>query len=369
MWSIRLGAIGLLVSNTIGAGIFALPYIAQQSGWGMYLIYLVLLAATVAYVHGLYGETLDRVQGEKRLTGLVKLYLSRRYFAVASVSIFGGLILTLVAYIILGANFITLLIPSMSVPVAMCVMWVIGSIPLFLKPKRMVALEFIGAVAIAGLILFVFFSAHHPLAAFSGAAFASHSILFPVGSIMFSLAGWTSIATMRDYERRVGFVAQPRFSSIVWATAVVVVLYALYAFGILGSGGSVTREALSGFSGLSSAVIGALSLLGLIAIWTSYVPVVNEARDTLTHDFAWTPFHAMAISFLLPMACIAIGLNSFITVVGLVGGVFVSAQYILIVLVIKNSLRLKPFTELIMNAVIGGAIVVAVYGIYQFIVG
>lgn len=369
MWFVRLGAIGLLVSNTIGAGIFALPYIAQRAGWAMFVLCLVFLAAGVATIHGLYGQALDRVQGEKRLTGLVKLYLPRKYFNVAALSILGGLLLTLVAYIILGANFITLLFPSITPQIAMSIMWLTGSAPLLLGTKRWVALEFAGAVMIAGIILFIFFNVSHPLAAFSGPAFASREILFPVGAIIFSLAGWTSIATMREYERRVGVVVQPKFNSIVVATAIIVVLYLIYVLGILGSGASITQDALSGLSGLSPALVGALSLLGLLAIWTSYVPVINEARDALTHDFKWTPFHASAVSFLIPMACIAIGLTSFLTVVGLVGGVFMSAQYILIAMVIKNALPLKSTTELFLHTVIGASLVFAVYGIYQFIVG
>ncbi|MFH1246439.1 MAG: hypothetical protein V1489_01525 [Candidatus Liptonbacteria bacterium] len=366
-WTVTLGAIGLLVANTIGAGIFALPYVAKTGGWGTFFVYLVGLGIILLFVHGLYGRALDRTSEHHRLTGLVHLYLPKRVLSAAVVSILGGLLLTLVAYIVLGASFVKILFPGISLATAMALMWLAGSLPLLLRLKKMVALEFLGTSAMAAIILVILFFSRSPSALFSGVAFNSSNIFFPFGPLLFALAGWTAIGPMREYERNVGFENHPKFSSIVWGTVAVVVLYGMFVVGIFGSASNIVPDTLSGLAGWPALMIKLLALFGLAAIWTSYIPASEEVRDSLERDFKW---HAGAITFTLfmPILMIVVGLTNFFSVVSLAGGIFLAAQYIFIIFVIKNSLRISLLERLFLDFAAIVFTLGAVYEVCQFVV-
>jgi amino acid permease len=373
MWTIRLGAIGILVSGTIGAGIFALPYVMQTAGWGAFLGTLVFLGALLAGIHALYSRALERTPGKHRLAGLAHLYIPRRLFPFAAGSIFGGLALTLVAYLILGATFIRLLIPSVPYSTSLAIMWAIGALPLFFRMKRVVAMEFVGTLAIASLITFIFASAEHISSVFSMPAVAhgSGALFLPFAPILFSLAGWASIGAMRDYEQKVGIAHRPRVSSIVIGTAVIAALYALFAAGVIGSAGAnglVSPDTISGLASWPPLRVKLLAFLGLLAISMVHIPVAEEARGSLERDFGWNEHKATLLVALLPLTCVALGLTNFFDTIGVAGGVFLSVNYIVVALVIKNALPLSRRATWFMNFTIFVFLAAAIYEIAAFVV-
>lgn len=369
MTRIRLGAIGLLVANVIGAGIFILPYVAVNSGWGTMVAYLLGLGFLLAVVHGSYGMVLDRVRGEHRLTGLVRAYLPKRVFGVAAFVVIGGLFFTLLAYLILSASFIRIIFPLMNFSASIALAWFLGSFPLFLKLKRIVALEFVGAMAMAAIILFVLFSANNPLAIFSTEAFSAGEWVTPFAAVLFSLAGWTAIGPMREYERRIGAAHLPGFSSIIWGTLIILILYFVFIVGIIGSSGQVSPDTLSGLSGWSVWGLKLMAFLGILAIWTSYVPIAAEIRDSLAHDFKWSHNSGTLLATLMPVALLGLGFTSFMGAIQLSGGVFLSLQYIFIILISLFAARLSPFLRRIMVLAAAVFFIAAVYELYHFVVG
>lgn len=369
MWRAKIGAAGLLVANAIGAGIFALPYVADVSGWGAYLFYLVGLSIVLAAVHGYYGKALDRVPGHHRLTGLVHLYLPRRFFGAAVVAILGGLLVALVVYLLLSAVFLRTLFSGAPDAAGVFLMWALGSYPLFVGLRRMVALEFGGTLAMAAIILWVFLGADNMTAAFADPAFAPGKGFFPFAPVLFALAAWTAIGPMRDYERSAG--AATRISGwwpIIAGAAVVAALYAAFAFGIIGSAFEVTTDTLSGLLGWPAWSVRLLSLLGLIALWTSYVPIAREARDSLAHDFHWSPSSSSIFVALTPLALLGLGLTSFLGAIQLAGGVFLSAQYIFVILVAQHALRLRPPARWFLSIAALFFFVAALYELWGFVV-
>jgi amino acid permease len=367
-WRVKLGAIGLLAANTIGAGIFALPYVAKMSGWGVFAAYLLGLGFVLIVVHSFYGRALDRTAEHHRLTGLVKMYLPKKTVWMAAVSILGGLFLTLLAYIVLGASFIVILLPGASPALAVSLMWALGSLPLFLRLKKMVALEFLGTLAMAAIIVTILVTSNAPFAIFSFPAI-NNSPFLPFGPLLFALAGWTAIGPMREYERKVGFANRARSSSIVWGTILIVILYAAFVMGISGSAASITVDTLSGLANWAPAMIRLLALFGLIAIWTSYIPAAEEARDSLSRDFNWSIPHALFMVFFVPILLISFGFTNFFTIVSLAGGVFLGVQYLFIVAVTKNALRIPQYQRIFLDFAAILFVLGAVYEVYQSVVG
>ena len=64
------GTTGILVATTIGAGIFALPYLFAQAGWLAGLVLLTALGALLFFTHWLYARAAFAADGEEHLAAL-----------------------------------------------------------------------------------------------------------------------------------------------------------------------------------------------------------------------------------------------------------------------------------------------------------
>src|SRR5258708_3740553 len=96
----------IVAAATVGDGGFALPFVFYQAGWLVGVAYLVVLSAFVITAHVVYLKTLEKVGEKERLLGLSKIYLGSGGFWIGFFAIVLGLLLTLVAYLILGTQFI-----------------------------------------------------------------------------------------------------------------------------------------------------------------------------------------------------------------------------------------------------------------------
>ena len=113
----------VVAAATIGEGVFALPYIIQESGWVLTLCYFVALIAAVSAAHIIYLRTLTAVNEKERLLGLAKKYFGSAGFWTGFIAIVMGLLLGFVAYLVLGTQFLEILFPGIPAAVAFAVFW------------------------------------------------------------------------------------------------------------------------------------------------------------------------------------------------------------------------------------------------------
>jgi chromate transport protein ChrA len=83
-------------------------------------------------------------------------------------------------------------------------------------------------------------------------------------------------------------------------------------------------------------------------------------------DLRWRKKAALVAVFSLPPALVLLGLNSFIQVIGLVGGVFLSIQYALIVLVSRKVLRPRGLKRVLADVVMIAFALAALYSVAHF---
>lgn len=342
---------GLMAATTVGAGMFALPYVFQASGWIPGILYLAVLGFFVAFAHELYAETLEKVRERKLLVGFAEMYFGvlGRWFGF--VIVVGGLILTLVAYLVLVGNFTELLFPGFGVW-GIAVFWFLASLPIVLRLSRLVASEIVGGLLMLAVIGIIFAGiigdgdfSRVPLA--RGANF-----FLPFSVVLFALAGWSGVDPILEYGKKTRLSGVSSRTAMAWGTAVAVVLYVMFVVGVLGSTPTVTEDTLGGLASVWPAwKFVSLIVLGLFAIWTSYIPIGLEIRNALHRDLKWPSMVSAAAVFAVPPLLIVLGLKSFFTVVGLVGGVFLSLQYFLIILVARKALMLTPVRRLLAYAV------------------
>lgn len=366
----RFRIAGLVAAATVGDGIFALPYIFAQSGWFLCLIYLMGLGALVVLAHSVYLETLEKVGEKERLLGLARIHLGPGGFWVGFFAIVLGLLLTLLAYLLLGTQFIHLAWPSLGIPYAFLLFWAFIALPLFLDARGAAELEIVGIAAMVAMVMIIFLSAW-PSIVFAGIpAIVGRNFFLPFGVVLFSLAGWTSIESVYETrEKGKAFASARPWISLAAGTAASAALFALFAAGILGSHGAmVAPDTVSGLATWPVWEKELIALMGLTAAATVYVPISREIRNSLEKDLRWSPVASRATIIFLPPLLIGLGFHDFLAVIGLVGGLFLSIQYLLIISVGRRVLAPGPVKRFFLDLAAAVFVTAAVYEMWQFVV-
>jgi len=349
-----------MTATIVGAGMFSLPYVFLKSGWVTGILYLAVLGGVIIFAHDLYLRLLQRTKTKQRLLGFIARYLGETWRHVGFWIIEVGLLLALVIYLILGRDFLVLLFPPLT-PWAVFIFWAAASLPLLAGLRRLVFSEIFGAACMTGLILLIFTSAFPWSVNRTIPSFSYEHLLLPFGVVLFSIAGWTAIEPIYDSRKA-------NRGAMAGGVIAAALLYILFVFGILGSADMITPDTLSGLSAWPSWKFNILLALGLFALWTSYVPISLEIKNSLLHDVRWPASLVHVAVIFLPLLLYGFGFRSFLEVLGLAGGVFLSLQYVCIVLVGKKALELHPLERFFANVVAAAFILAAVYGIYSFVV-
>jgi amino acid permease len=357
----------IVAAATVGDGIFALPFIFYQAGWLLSIFYLIVLAILVSTAHVVYLKTLEKIGEKERLLGLTKSYLGTGGFWIGFLAIVLGLLLTLVAYLILGSQFIHLAIPALSSLQGLIIFWALMAIPIFMSDKHVVELELLGIGCTATIIIFIFVSAW-PAVFFTGIpAINLHNFFLPFGAMLFSLAGWTSVEPAYESRKRSHAGRNP-WRALAAGTFFAALLYAMFAAGILGSSASIATDTVSGLIGWPVWKKEILALCGMIALGTVYLPISREIKNSLEKDLHWSRASSRWLLLLLPILLIFLGFNNFLIVVGLVGGLFLSTQYLLIISVARRALSLSAAKKFLLDLVAAIFVIAAVYEVWTFIV-
>lgn len=364
---------GILAATTVGAGIFALPWVFHNAGWIRTTGWLAALSALVIFAGYSYWRTLDAVGERQRLVGLAHSRLGREWGAITLVGVLGGMIFVLVVYLILAQRFFAIILPLKPVA-ALILFWALAVLPASFNIRRFAAFENVGTLLKCLLIVFVFFSATNYGAVFESNTPIVPDFLFPFGAILFALSGWNAIEPMYEFwkgKRGVGRKTSP-LAAIAGGTLVIAVLYFLFSAGILGSlinGSFLSPDTLSGLIGWPFWKIAALAILGLLALWTAYGINAREVENALHKDLHWNPTIAFATVALAPLLIVFAGFSNIIQAVTFAGAIFVGLQYVAIFVLAERVLKPRPTTKWLMRAAALIFAAAALYEIYAFVVG
>jgi len=361
---------GIVAAATVGDGVFALPYVFYNSGWLLGTSYLIVLAVFVSAAHVVYLKTLESEGEKERLLGLAEKRFGKIGFWIGFLAIVIGLLLTLVAYLILGTQFIHLAIPMVRLRYAFAAFWVFISLVALSSDREIRKLELVG-IACTSLIIIIIFASAWPNIIFAGVPTVHWQNLFlPFGAVLFSLAGWTSIEPAYEARKRRSVKSTSPWFALAAGTVFAGLLYTMFAAGIVGasSGAMITPDTASGLAAWPIWKKDMLAILGLIAVATVYLPISREIKNALEKDLHWPRGSSRPLIVLVPPALVLLGFNNFLAVVGLVGGAFLSLQYLLIISVGRRTLKLSAAQKICLDAIALVFVVAAVYSAYSFIV-
>lgn len=349
-------ASGILVSTTIGAGIFALPAVAARAGWGVGLAYLLVLSVAVAFVHTLIYRVFEKEGEDIRLLSHVREALGRvGTFSSDTVTI-GGLVLALLIYLILSRSFLGVLLgEGVWVSGALVVFWSSATLLAFLRSAWFSRVEFVGALALGAVVVFILIRGWAGLPDSPSLSWRAGDVPFagrgdigdaflPFGPILFSLAGWTAIAPMYSH---LSSARKSGRSAILLGTALIATLYVFFVVGVFGiyDGTPIPPDTLSGLAQIAPGLATLLAGFGIVAIWTSYVPIARTLVRFFHKDLSASSGLSKAIVALVPPLLLLLGFDDLLDIIGVAGGIFLALQYFFLVLVSVRTLGLAGWSR------------------------
>lgn len=330
--------IGLLAGTIIGAGVFALPYVFSRAGLTLGFFYLIVAFGVSVVAHLFYADVILRTSGAHRFSGYVRIYLGRlaQLFAIWSTIVAAIVVLTI--YLILSVRFVHLIAANVATENAIVVFWFLGSLGIFLRLKRLAAIEFFITIGIVAILLALFLFGLPAIGALLSVVRVEQIFftLLPLAPILFALSGRVAIPQLVRYvrDRHLQTVTQRRVLSrtIIWGTLLPAILYALFILSIVTLSPVVSDDAVTGVAAfLPLWLVRGVGILGLLSLFSSYIVVGRDVYESLMYDMQIRKFLSGILIFFLPLALYLVGADDFIQLVTIAGGVFLALEGVMIV--------------------------------------
>lgn len=339
----------LLAGTIIGAGIFALPFVFEKAGIITGLFYLGIFSAGFVFIHLMYADLILKTEGGEnihRFPGYAKIYLGNWGFWLAILTTVIGMLFVLTIYLILSVSFINLIKPvnlNISDIYELLFFWLLGSAAIFLGIRRLAFSEFLITGGIIGIILIIFgYGLGHFGKIISVPAFNFQNIFLPYGAVLFSLAGRVAIPAVVSYFQKIKQPLVEIKKPIILGTLLPFPIYLLFVFGIWGLSEVVSQDAISGLVGqIPKEILALIGVFGLISLWSSYIVIGLDVKNSLKFDLKFSKILAGLTVIILPLLLYFFGFQSFLTLVSLIGGIFIALEGIFIALMWLKARKIK----------------------------
>ncbi len=328
-------AVFLIVGGTIGAGVLSIPYAVSKVGLIVGISYIIVLGLLMIGLNLLLGEVSAETKGDYQLVGLTYKYLGK----------IGGRVMTFLSYIMLIGVLTIYIIGEGEVLSSIfggtSFFW---SIIFFVLFGTLVAIGirgvktvnfFISLSILLVILIIVFLSSPHIDIENIGFSNLSY-LLFPYGIILFAFHGTTSVPEARFLLKKRDLDLK---KAIIISGLISITAYALFAFAVVGVTGQETTEIAT--IGLGHQLGKILFLFGnlfaILAMAGSFLIAGVSLKDSLSWDYKIPTWLANVFVLGLPLLIFLLGMREFIAMIDLVGGVFISIEMILVLLIYKKA--------------------------------
>jgi amino acid permease len=282
-----------------------------------------VLTGIQLFQHLFYAEAAIATDDQVRLVGLTEKFVGKKYRPIASVALLLGSWSSLIAYVLVGGDFLQALFGGLlgGPLIAYQAAWAaLGSFMLFFGLALVSRLGFIGTIGKVAAMLVIL-----GLCAFRVKT-GNYSLqvtdpLLPYGVIMFSLSG---AAIVPEIEELVGGDRRQYRRAIVIGTLVSAVLTMLFGFMVYGvTGAATTTDAVSGLKAvLGGSLPVVAAAFGFLAVATSFLSIGIDLKDTIIYDFKLRPVLAWFLTMAVPVGFLIIGARNFLPIISFSGAVF-----------------------------------------------
>ncbi len=339
MISKYIQGVALLVGMIFGAGIFGLPYVFSEAGLAWSLLFFFLALFIVLISHILYAEIVFFLKGNHRFVGYTEILLGKnaRIWGLLSTvfSYYGSLLI----YGLLGGIFVKNIFSNLEVDILTYLFFLLAGMLTLLKLKDFAKVNLYLTIPLLGFVIYLFFSSLPFINTEYFLSSGNHSFSFswflPFGVWLFALGGYSSLPEVRDIFRKSSFHHFRRVILLSFGT--IVFSYLLFIFGIWGVSGPLTTEdALLGLLPvLGSGVLLIGSLIGILAVLTSYLALSEDMRFIFKFDYKISSTYAWLLTVAPPVLFFAMGAQNFTRALSFIGTVGLGIFALFIVLMSK----------------------------------
>ncbi|OGZ47265.1 MAG: hypothetical protein A3J54_01525 [Candidatus Ryanbacteria bacterium RIFCSPHIGHO2_02_FULL_45_13b] len=331
-------SMGLMIGAIIGAGMFALPHVVARAGifWGSF--HLLFAFCVVTLIHIFYSVVVAATPGKHRLPGYARIHLGVVAQRFSFFSALGGFYGALLVYGILGGIFLSRLFPFFEGGASMFtfLFFAVGALVLLGNLRGVGELNFlltfflIGAVGVLVVLLLPYVESSNFRIMPDKAAW-----FLPYGVFLFAFAGASAVPDAAEAFYRGHQTPNGRFRRVlVLSTTIPLLVYVIFITSVVGVSGYVTSsDAISGlesFLGRPAVLIG--SLVGFLAVFTSFLALGLDLKNIFRYDAGFSPLGAWAGVMAIPPILFAVGIQDFVSIIGLVGAIAIGIDGIIILL-------------------------------------
>ncbi len=386
---ILLRSIALLVGTIIGAGVLAIPYMVMKAGFLTGALILVVLSVASVLIYLYIGEIVLRTKKKHQLTGYAEKYLGKIGKNLMAFTMIFGIYGALIAYIIgVGESLVRLFNLQDSIvlfnftlqtdALFSILFFILAAHIIYLGINAVGEYELLIGIFVVGIILLLSIMALFKINAGNLMQFDISKIFVPYGIILFALAGAVAVPEMREV---IGKETKIFKKAILIGVLIPVILYFLFALSVVGACGKQTTEIATFCLGdrLGSFIFFFGNIFAILAMSTSFLTLGLGLKEMYSFDYHVTERKSWALACILPLLLFFL-INLFIRqerfskVIGLAGGLAMTLEGILIVLMHHHAKKLgerKPEYSLKDNKIILVALIVVfllgmIYTIFNF---
>lgn len=351
-------AVALIVTSTIGAGVLGIPYAIAHIGLPLGILFIIAVGMVMIGMHLLVGEIVVRTKQRLHLPGLAYKYLGMPGRILMAVLMYSLLFGILVIYIIGEGETLAALFGG-SPTLWSVIFFLIGSLFIIFGIRTIKTAEFVLGIGILFVVVTIaaISTPHIDTAHLSYTSWKD--LLLPYGVLLFAYHG---VASLPEAHALLQDKNHTFFQAIVVAGMIVMSVYLIFTMAVIGVTGPATTEIAT--IGLGAQVGPIMHIFGNIfaalAMGTSFLMSGIVLRDSLKWDFRMHHGLATALTCCVPFLIFAFGVRGFIAAIDIVGGVFVSLELFLLLLIYWQATRkgdLKPVKYGLHHAALIGSII------------
>lgn len=336
-----LKALAVFTGTIIGVGIFGLPYVAYKAGFWVVVFYFFFLTLLAIIVHFLLGEVSRDTHKIARIPGYAEEYLGKGAknfsFVVSSLGLIGALL----AYLILGGQFLYLFFSSFfgGIPLFYTLFFFIAGAFLIYKGIKSIAqFELLMLIVFIFILFLFFFRGLNFINLENFFTFNPYYITFPYGVIIFSLWGLALVPEVKEIVNR----DRKKLRQVLSLGIIIAALcYLFFIVIILGASGiNTSQDAISGFAKSIGDGIARLGyIFGLITTFTSFITLGLTLKKIFWYDLKLPETTSWFIACFTPLFLYFLGLKNFIDVIGLTGAISLGLEAIVVIFIYKSFIK------------------------------
>ncbi len=324
-------AVFMITGMTIGAGVLGIPYVIAQVGIWIGLVYILFLGIVMLFLNLMIGEIAVRTKESFQLPGLVGKYLGEPAKILMSVIVLFSGLGTLLAYLVGEGESLSGILGGDPAWWTV-VFWTFGSVLVWRGLQTVKVVEKVLSILVIGIIfgLSLAFLPHVQVVNFAYSDWTK--IFLPYGVILFALHASPSIAEAHALLPN----SQRHFrKALVFGTLIPVLVYVIFALAVVGVMGKETTEIATLGLGIrfGSWVKVLANVFAIFAMGTGFMGLGIALKQSLVWDWKISSFLATFLVILAPLTLFMAGWRDFVSILGVVGGLFLGIEAILMTLV------------------------------------